>query len=202
MLNNPEVPSSPMNRWLAHLKLYDFEVRHVSAKKHVLVDGLSRGHFTGEWRMSADEMEEERMMTSYCNVGEIETQWPWKDETKVAYEWKDLVRYLQTNNIPQNITYEDRRTLTRRAERFFLKDGKLWRKPLDSAGHLQEVLLEEARQHEAINTIHLQAHRVGWQGTCWVARYTQGGRLGFPNPNKFTRVYIEFFPCASLPLEN
>ena len=26
MLKNPEVPSSPMNRWLAHLKLYAFEV--------------------------------------------------------------------------------------------------------------------------------------------------------------------------------
>lgn len=45
MLNNPELPNSPMSRWLAFIKLFDLEIRHVPAKDHVLVDGLSRAEY-------------------------------------------------------------------------------------------------------------------------------------------------------------
>ena len=43
MINNPDIqPNAPINRWIAGILLFDFKLRHVSAKDHVAADGLSR----------------------------------------------------------------------------------------------------------------------------------------------------------------
>lgn len=174
MINNPELPNSPMNRWLAHLKLYDFEIRHVSAKSHELVDGLSRGRFSGRWESSAEEVEDEQLMLAVASSkvvrdvgGQVDIDTPledsarrvWIDGSRVPYEWKDLVYYLQNGNIPEGITYEDNRTLLRRAGRYFLRDGRLWRRAEEEGGHPREVVLEAERQIQLVKDIHSYAHR-------------------------------------------
>ena len=43
MINNPDIqPSATLNRWIAGILLFDFKLRHVSAKDHTPADGLSR----------------------------------------------------------------------------------------------------------------------------------------------------------------
>jgi len=43
MLNNPDVqPNAAVNRWIAAILLFDFELVHVPAEKHTGADGLSR----------------------------------------------------------------------------------------------------------------------------------------------------------------
>lgn len=43
MINNPDVqPNATINRWIAGILLFDFELRHISAKDHTAADGLSR----------------------------------------------------------------------------------------------------------------------------------------------------------------
>ena len=43
MINNPDVqPNATINRWIAAILLFDFEIRHVPADKHTGADGLSR----------------------------------------------------------------------------------------------------------------------------------------------------------------
>ena len=194
MLNNPDVPSSPMSRWIAHLKLYDFEVVHVPARQHELVDGLSRGQFS-EPAKSAELIESEREVractpdsvsvlhmqacVSSCGVGggpsRVEpaasselwcmaatpepdnVQRIWMDASQVPYEWRDLVSYLQTGRMPADITYEDKRTLLRRIQKYYLRDGKLFRNSED--GLPQEVVLERERQIAIISDLHKTAHR-------------------------------------------
>lgn len=42
MINNPDIqPSAAVNRWIAAILLFDFQLRHVPGKEHGL-DGLSR----------------------------------------------------------------------------------------------------------------------------------------------------------------
>ncbi|KAE8241373.1 hypothetical protein A4X13_0g7444 [Tilletia indica] len=53
MINQPDVSNAAMLRWIAHLRLYDFEIRHVPGKLHVIPDGLSRTDFE-----NAEEAEE------------------------------------------------------------------------------------------------------------------------------------------------
>ncbi|KAJ2934659.1 hypothetical protein H1R20_g2456, partial [Candolleomyces eurysporus] len=43
MINNPDIqPNATINRWIAGVLLFDFELRHVPAHCHVAADGLSR----------------------------------------------------------------------------------------------------------------------------------------------------------------
>ena len=37
-----DLPSALITRWLAWIRLFDFEVRHIPGKKHTAADGLSR----------------------------------------------------------------------------------------------------------------------------------------------------------------
>ena len=36
-----DLPGSLVMRWIAYIRLFDFEVQHVPGKKHTAVDGLS-----------------------------------------------------------------------------------------------------------------------------------------------------------------
>jgi hypothetical protein len=57
MLNNPdEVPNATLNRWLAYIQLFDFELKHVPANRHKAPDGLSRKPFVE----GSDEPEDQR----------------------------------------------------------------------------------------------------------------------------------------------
>ena len=43
MLSNPDIqPNAVMNRWIARILMFDFDLVHVPAEKHVAADGLSR----------------------------------------------------------------------------------------------------------------------------------------------------------------
>ena len=43
MINNPDIqPSATINRWIAGILMFNFKLRHVSAKDHAPADGLSR----------------------------------------------------------------------------------------------------------------------------------------------------------------
>ncbi|KAJ2912837.1 hypothetical protein MD484_g7576, partial [Candolleomyces efflorescens] len=43
MINNPDIqPNATINRWIAGILLFDFELRHVPARNHIAADGLSR----------------------------------------------------------------------------------------------------------------------------------------------------------------
>ena len=45
LLNQPpnDLPNVMMMRWLAYIRLFDFEVKHVLRNQNAAVDGLSRG---------------------------------------------------------------------------------------------------------------------------------------------------------------
>ena len=43
MINNPTLhPNDAINRWIAAILLFDFELVHVPAEKHTGADGLSQ----------------------------------------------------------------------------------------------------------------------------------------------------------------
>ena len=42
LLNKPDLPSDVVSRWIAYMKLFDFEIKHIKGKENVVADGLSR----------------------------------------------------------------------------------------------------------------------------------------------------------------
>jgi hypothetical protein len=41
MIKSPDLPNAPMTRWVMYLTLFEFEINHVPAEKHLALDGLS-----------------------------------------------------------------------------------------------------------------------------------------------------------------
>jgi hypothetical protein len=59
MLNNPNVvPNAAINRWIAGILLFDFDLVHVPAEKHVAPDGLSRRRPAPEDEGEEDDFED------------------------------------------------------------------------------------------------------------------------------------------------
>ena len=59
MINNPNVqPNATINRWIAAILLFDFEIRHVPADKHTGADGLSQRPRAPEDEDPDEEFEE------------------------------------------------------------------------------------------------------------------------------------------------
>ena len=60
MINNPDIqPSATINRWIAGILMYTFQLRHVSAKDHAPADGLSRRRRSPEDPDTLEESESE-----------------------------------------------------------------------------------------------------------------------------------------------
>ena len=59
MINNPDLqPNATINRWIAGILLFDFKLRHVSAKDHAPADGLSRRRNSPDDPYDDDDTEE------------------------------------------------------------------------------------------------------------------------------------------------
>ena len=64
-----DVPGALLNRWLAWIRYFDFDVRHVPGKKHLVADGLSRRPWTAEDDESSEESVEEFLDSQFMVVG-------------------------------------------------------------------------------------------------------------------------------------
>src|SRR5215212_4096770 len=59
MINNPDiVPNAAMNRWIAGILLFDFDLIHVPADRHKVADGLSRRPLAPEDEVEEDDSED------------------------------------------------------------------------------------------------------------------------------------------------
>lgn len=141
MINNPDMqPNATINRWIAGILLFTFELVHVPGKDHGPSDGLSRrGRAEGD--PPEDEDYEDWIDTQYCFVVWIlsaeDIPEPSPDDPVIprsekadAQEAKlDLVRAFLRNpaRIPGMSDQEFVR-FTRYAINFFQKGSTLWRK--------------------------------------------------------------------------
>ncbi|PCH42737.1 hypothetical protein WOLCODRAFT_74194 [Wolfiporia cocos MD-104 SS10] len=65
MIREPDLLNAPMTRWVTYCQLFDFELCHVPADKHAVVDGLSRRPSTEDDSDESDGEEQlERLIGS------------------------------------------------------------------------------------------------------------------------------------------
>lgn len=65
MINRPDLPNAPMNRWISFIQLFDFEIIHVPATRHRGPDGLSRREKAEEDSDDSDEEMEAESENKY-----------------------------------------------------------------------------------------------------------------------------------------
>jgi len=85
MLNNPDIqPNAAMNRWIAAILLFDFDLIHVPADKHTGADGLSRRCAADGENDTESEDHEDWIDRSYAFAMECMNRAPQSSVIKVS----------------------------------------------------------------------------------------------------------------------
>jgi len=69
MVKQPDLPNTPMTRWISYIVLFDYVMNHVPATAHVGIDGLSRRKHTPE---DSDEEDAEEYLDKFMGFSSFE----------------------------------------------------------------------------------------------------------------------------------
>ncbi|CAD6973070.1 hypothetical protein A4X06_0g6736 [Tilletia controversa] len=188
MINSPDVPNAAMTRWIAYLKHFDIEVRHVPAKKHTLPDGLSRTDF--ENNEPAEDWPEEKIGLSAQSPRDITSE----NNTATYKEPRPLTETLPTENPETNkndMTEEDESETESSTEE---------REGLDTSGTFDETkytgkwlqlgrFLSSGAQHKTIAD--LPAPRRRWIKKQIGRYFTRDGQLFRKRENELPVLVID-----------
>lgn len=159
MIMAPELPNLPMTRWLNFIQLFDFELWHVPAARHLLPDGLSRVT-RDDGDSDAESVEE--MIQDYVATRLDSKEWKAGDsmvdrELYVSVAalgvtfWEGLSRYLVTTTRPDGFSQEDWTRMRKMGPKFCVSDRRLWRR--NPPNH-QEVVFNADRQETFMKGLH------------------------------------------------
>jgi hypothetical protein len=178
MLNKPELaPNATLNRWIATIKLFEpFKLVHVPAERHKGPDGMSRKPVTEEdlaeaWSEEVEDWMEEKLAFLYFDQKETfsclaqqesdqETIPTSKKTEKEFDDLKEIKEFLTRLQFSNGLSEADRERLGRKIPRFFLKDGKLYRKHAD--GRHQRVI-EKRDRLKILEAVHDELGHKGFQ---------------------------------------
>ncbi|KAK4699582.1 hypothetical protein P7C70_g6678, partial [Phenoliferia sp. Uapishka_3] len=186
MINAPELPNAPMNRWLRFIQLFDFEIVHVAGKTHTLADGLSRAR-----RDDFDERPRDLDSLISAHV-RLETSAPlnnwevWFVEADYESDPGVLAigKYLSNLKRLISLTSTQFKRLQNRSRGFALENGKLYRR---KGGMFREVVLDKKRQHNFLQGVH---DETGHRGREETARRVSD-RAWWPGWSRTVKEYVQ-----------
>ncbi|PWO23152.1 Rho guanyl nucleotide exchange factor, partial [Pyrenophora tritici-repentis] len=170
--SSPDLPGSVMNRWLATILQWEFEIVHVPGKKNVIPDALSRYPQPEGWtppKEDEDDLEPfiDRVLNRYEEINLVMAT----EETigKLLTEEYDekseeIAVFLRTLKRPDGLRGQERRKWTKNAARFFVRDRHLFRKAT-KAMPVRRVVDGEDLQAALIQEIHERLGHKGIQTT-------------------------------------
>ncbi|KAE8219308.1 hypothetical protein CF326_g8985, partial [Tilletia indica] len=162
MLNRPDLSNPAMARWVAHLKQYDFSVRHIPGRLHIIPDGLSRTNFHNS-TPADDEPSEGHLSASHIlsirSAPHSVPSSPAPDLPFYANQYSARFRLLGfwlasggTHSSLRSLPRHERRWIRSQLAFFFLQDGRLFRRNGD--GLPQLVLDDPAARLQALTYAH------------------------------------------------
>jgi transposase InsO family protein len=174
MINNPDlIPNATLNRWIAVIRLFDFTLKHVPADKHRGPDGLSRREGTAEencvdWQEPIEDWLEEKLEHFYCQPTSLavlsteEEQPPAKlrdqftiplaEKSKIEYQdIAHIKKFLTDLRFSNELTSENKDLLARKVSKFFLRNGKLYKRH-DQNRH--QRVIDEPERIKILHEIH------------------------------------------------
>lgn len=201
MINSPDVmPSASMNRWIAGILLFHFELRHVPGKTHKISDGLSRRPPAEDDEVAEDEnwldeqlglmIQQDRrgqgqvFQVHVQRVTKGSTEYRrWKDFSLEDQRMTEIQDFLADLKVPDHIVAQDsleegRQEATQRfistAARFFLQKGAIYRRHKD--GRPRRVILDKTQRRKILAAAH---DGLGHRGV-YSTRNTLIGRFWWP----------------------
>jgi hypothetical protein len=189
-----DLPGAVVNNWLAWIRRFDFDVKHVSGKTNIVADALSRRPATDEDIEEAeneddiDEWLETQLLVVRGSIRPVR----WSDRTaaipriapvtarqnrrrnpemtfvlkagEYTEESQRLAKYLQDSRRPQNMTNEDFRALQKSSQNYFVRGEHLFRKPTHNRPS-RRVIDKNADKLSILKALHNDSAHHGREST-------------------------------------
>jgi hypothetical protein len=161
MVSGCNTPDIAMLRWIAYIKSLSPEIRHIAGKRNVVADMLSRARYEGGEEQGSDreEVGSDFFVNSFVRVHATFMEQDYDDE------FVDIGKYLSTLRRDEAWTTDDFRRIRKKAYKYFLKDGHLWRHAKKNNGIPMRVVCKLEEQQRLIREFHDTAwagHRGVW----------------------------------------
>jgi hypothetical protein len=209
MINNPSLPNAPMNRWIAFIQLFSFDLEHISAKSFSMPDGLSRRPVDSDEEENESFDEDEELVRPHPGFGKKEvfsvrllgTTAKLEEEVSNLQQgfWKNLEYYLSTMNRPRDISTEEFNQIKQKSAFFFITNSILHKK---NQPYSQVVVSTPSIQNKILQELH---ESLGHRGTEETYRRVKL-RFWWPHMKRVVRNWVRSCePCQKrstiLPME-
>jgi transposase InsO family protein len=164
-----DLPGALVTRWIAWIKLWDFDIKHVPGKKNIVADALSRqtGFSTVEEDTTLDEFVDNELSCiriKPIRVQAIETvRHRVLDETYTD-EHEEYAHWLTTLHRPEHLDTKAFLAFKVRALQYVVRGGCLYKRQSKNIP-LRRVIDSPAEQLEVITSLHDDSGHRGREGT-------------------------------------
>ncbi|KAL3694970.1 hypothetical protein R1sor_008621 [Riccia sorocarpa] len=157
MIANCSTPDITMLRWIAYVRNFNPQLKHIAGKKNVVADMLSRARYEGEEEMVLTAKEEERR-EAWCQVSVSEVL-PFRE---YLYNGRlcDIGFYLSSLEKREDWSDAEFKKIRQKAYGFLLREGYLWKRPKQRDGEFLHVVDDEDTKLELLK----ECHEALWAG--------------------------------------
>ena len=201
MVSGCATPDLAMLRWIAYIKSLNPDIRHISGKDNAMADMLSRARYEDEDAMVS---EDEEVGADFFKSARLKTERrsapPVNDFNEDGYngEWLLIGRFLKTMTTDAAMTKEEAGRLRKKAYRYFLRGGEIWRLPKRKSDAPLRVIVSIEDQQKLISEFH-ESPWSGHRGT-WATFEKLKGKYWWPGLYKSVHDFVS--TCESCQMHS
>jgi hypothetical protein len=172
--SSSDLPGSVMNRWLATILQWDFDIVHVPGKKNVIPDALSRYPQPDNWVPPQEDEDDldpfiDKVLNKHQEGGLVmSVEEEQAGDRCLVAEYgessEEIAVFLTTLTRPNRLRGSALRKWTKQAARFFVREGYLFKKATKSMP-TRRVVDRSETQAALIQEVHEQLGHKGIQTT-------------------------------------
>ena len=191
IIANCDIPDQAMLRWCIYIRSINPEVRHISGNRNAVADMLSRARYKEEEILDSDDEDKEQTVLTTSITREGGTQFL---EEEYEAEFKEIGKYLQTPDKYKDRSGKEFAQFRKKAHKFFLHEGYLWRHPKTKTGNPQRVIGSEGQRKEIMKELH-DKEWAGHRGV-WATFSKIKERFWWPRYYEEIKKYVETCPTC------
>ncbi|KAK5788043.1 hypothetical protein VI817_010539 [Penicillium citrinum] len=168
-----DLPGALVTNWIAWIRLFDFEVKHVPGNRHTAADALSRRPATEEDLYECEkESDIDNFVTAEIGclrVGlcpfEADSEGNRVLDASYSNESEQIAKFLTTLRRPDGIGSKGFRAFKKHALMFVVQGDHLFRRPKQRGALLQRVLDNEKERKRIVASCHDELAHKGREAT-------------------------------------